>query len=59
VYPKTYYKTQPMNVIVDETLVNIKAHGLQITRWTLTKDQRLMKLNLVTNAKPQMVKFNA
>ncbi len=58
-YPKTYYKNQPMNVIVDETLVNIKAHGLQIARWTLTKYQQLMKFNLVTNAKPQMVKINA
>jgi len=44
---------------VDETLTNIKGHGLQIARWTLTKDQQLMKLNLGIDAKPQMVKINA
>jgi hypothetical protein len=44
---------------VDETPRNIKAQGLQIIGWTLTKDQQLMKLNLGTNAKSQMVKINA
>jgi len=44
---------------VDETPTNIKGHGLQIARWTLTKDQQLMNLNLGIDAKPQMVKINA
>ncbi len=44
---------------MDETPTKIKAQGLQIARWTLIKDQQLMKLNLGTNAKPQMVKINA
>ncbi len=44
---------------MDETPRNIKAQGLQIIGWTLTKDQQLMKLNLGTNAKSQMVKINA
>ncbi len=51
VYPKTY-KYQPRSVVVDETLVNIKAQGLQITRWMLIKDQQLMKLNLGIGAEP-------
>jgi hypothetical protein len=37
---------------MDETLTNIKAWGLQIVRWMLTKDQQLMKLNLGTDAEP-------
>jgi hypothetical protein len=44
---------------MDETLTKNKAHELQIVGWTLTKDQQLMKLNLGTDAKPQMVKINA
>jgi hypothetical protein len=44
---------------MDETLAKIKAHELQIVGWMLTKDQQLMKLNLGTNAKPQMVKIYA
>jgi hypothetical protein len=52
VYPKMYYIHQLGNVIVDETPVNIKAQGLQITRWTLTKDQQLMKLNLESDVEP-------
>jgi hypothetical protein len=59
VYLETYYKHQPRNVIVDETPTNIKGHGLQIAKWTLIKDQQLMKLNLGIDAKPQMVKINA
>jgi hypothetical protein len=35
---------------VDETLANIKAHGLQIVRCTLTEDQQLMKIG--TDVKP-------
>jgi hypothetical protein len=58
-YLETYYKHQPGNVVVDETLANIKAHGLQIVGWTLIEDQQLMRLNLGTNAKPLMVKINA
>ncbi len=36
---------------MDETLVKLKAHELQIVGWTLTKDQQLMKLNLGIDAK--------
>jgi len=59
VYIKMYYKHQLGNVIVDETSTKIKAQGLQIVRWTLIEDQLLMKFNLGTNAKPQLVKINA
>ncbi len=44
---------------MDETPTKIKTQGLQINGWTLSEDQQLMKLNLGTNAKPQMVKINA
>ncbi len=44
---------------MDETPINIKAHGLQIVKWTLTEDQKLMKLNLGTDVVPQMVQTNA
>ncbi len=54
-----YYWHQLGSVTVDETPTKIKVQGLQIARWTLTKDQQLMKLNLGTNAKPQKVKINA
>ncbi len=59
VYLDTYYSHQPGSVIVDENPTKIKAQELQIARWTLTKDQQLMKLNLGTNLEPQMVKMNA
>jgi len=59
VYLKTYYKHQLGSVIVDETPTKIKAQGLKIVGWTLTEDQQLMKFNLRTDAKPQMVKINA
>ncbi len=59
VYPETYYKHQPGSVVVHETPAKIKAQGLQIVGWTLTKNQQLMKFNLGTNAEPQMVKINA
>ncbi len=59
VYPETYYRHQPWSVIVDKTLANIKAHGLQIVGWSLTKEQQLMKLNLGIDVKPQLVKINA
>ncbi len=39
VYLEMYYRHQPGNVVVDETLANIKAQGLQIVGWTLTKDR--------------------
>ncbi len=39
VYLETYYNHQPESVTVDEIQVKIKAHELQIARWTLTKDQ--------------------
>jgi hypothetical protein len=44
---------------MDEIPTKIKAQELQIAGWTLTKDQKLMKLNMGTNAKPQIVKINA
>jgi len=50
VYPEMYYKYQLGNVVVDETLAKIKAQGLQIVGWMLTKDQQLMKSNLGTDA---------
>jgi len=40
VYPVMYYKHQPWSVVVDETPIKIKTHGLQITKWTLTEDQQ-------------------
>jgi hypothetical protein len=40
---------------MNEIITKIKAHELQITRWMLTKDQQLMKLNLGTNAKPWLM----
>jgi hypothetical protein len=51
-YPKTYDNHQPRSVAMDEVQAKIKAHELQIVRWTLTKDQQLKKLNLGTDAKP-------
>jgi hypothetical protein len=59
VYLKTYYSHQPRSVTVDETPTKIKAQELQIVRWMLIENQQLMKLNLGTNAEPQMVKINA
>ncbi len=59
VYPKTYYNHQPWNVAVEKTPAKIKAHKLQVVGWMLIEDQQLMKLNLGTNAKPQLVKINA
>ncbi len=44
---------------MDEIPTNIKAHGLQITRWMLTENQQLMKFNFGTYAEPYMVKINA
>jgi len=52
VYPEMYYKHQPKSVVMDETLANIKAHGLQIVGWMLIEDQQLMKFNLGTDVKP-------
>jgi hypothetical protein len=44
---------------VDETLAKIKAHELHIVGWVLIEKQQLMKLNLGTNVKPQLVNINA
>ncbi len=44
---------------MDETPAKIKTQELQIARWMLIEDQQLMKFNLGTNVKPQMVKINA
>jgi len=49
-YLETYYNHQPKTIAMDETPTKIKAHELQIARWTLTKNQQLLKLNLRTNA---------
>ncbi len=38
-YLETHYDCQLGSVAMDETLTKIKAHELQITRWTLTEDQ--------------------
>ncbi len=51
-YPEIYYKHQPGSVVVDETLAKTKAQGLQIARWTLTKDKKLMKFNMEINVEP-------
>ncbi len=59
VYPKMYYNCQPGTVVMDDTTTKIKAQELQIAKWKLPKDQQLMKLNLGTNAEPQLVKINA
>ncbi len=39
VYLETYYRHQPGSVVVDETLINNKAQGMQIARWTLIENQ--------------------
>jgi hypothetical protein len=57
VYPYTYYRHQLRNVVVDEISTKIKAQRLQIAGWKLTENQQLVKLNLGTDAKPQMVKI--
>jgi hypothetical protein len=44
---------------VNETLVKIKAHELQLIGWMLIEDQQLMKLNMGIDVEPQMVKINA
>jgi hypothetical protein len=54
-----YYNHQLGSVVVDETPQKFKAQELQMANWTLTKNQQLMKLNLGTDAKPQMMKINA
>ncbi len=43
---------------MNETPTKIQVHNLQITRWTLIKEQ-LVKLNLGTEANPQYIKVNA
>jgi hypothetical protein len=44
---------------MDEIIAKIKTHELHIVGWMLTEYQQLMKLNLGTNAEPQLVKINA
>jgi len=41
---------------MDETPTKIKAHELQIARWTLTEDQQLMKFNLGIDVNQQIMK---
>ncbi len=57
VYLETYGNHQPRNVVMDKNLAKIKAQELSTARWTLTEDQLLMKFNLGTNVKPQLVKI--
>ncbi len=45
VYTKTYYKHQPWNVQIDETLAKVKVPKLEIISWTLIEEQQLTKLN--------------
>jgi hypothetical protein len=59
VYSEMYYNHQPGNVAVDETPTKIKAQKLKINGWTITKDQQLVKFNLGTIVKLNMVKINA
>jgi hypothetical protein len=59
VYLEAYFSHQPRSVVADETPTKINAQELQIARWTLTKYQQLMKINLGIDAKSQMVKINA
>ncbi len=47
-----YYNHQLRSVVEDETPPKFKAQELQMVRWTLIKNQQLMKLNLGTDAKP-------
>jgi hypothetical protein len=41
-----YYKHEPRNVQIDETIAKVKAQELQIVGWKLTKEQQLAKRNL-------------
>ncbi len=59
VYSNMYYNHKLGNVVMDEAPRKIKTHELQIVGWTFIEDQQLMKLNMVTNEKLQMVKINA
>jgi hypothetical protein len=51
VYLETYYHHSQTNMEMNETPTKIQVHNLQITRWTLIKEQ-LVKLNLGTEANP-------
>jgi hypothetical protein len=44
---------------MDETPTKIKTYELQMVGCMLIEDQQLMKFNLGTDAKPQLVKINA
>ncbi len=44
---------------VDETPTKMQVQNFQITCWTLTEEQQLVKLNLGTKANPQCIKINA
>jgi hypothetical protein len=39
IYPKTYYHHSQVDIEVDETPKKIQAQNLQITCWTLIKEQ--------------------
>jgi hypothetical protein len=44
---------------VYETPAKIQVQNLQITCWTLIKEQHLVKLNIGTKANPQYIKVNS
>ncbi len=53
-YLETYYKFKPRNVGVDDNSNKNQNIGIAYSKY-----QQLMKFNLGTNAKPQMVNINA
>ncbi len=59
VYIETYYQHKLSQVQIDETLVKVKVQELQIAKWTLTKNQQLLKINLGIKDNPQTIKNNA
>ncbi len=52
VYLETYQSHQLRSVIMDEIQTNFKAWEMQITKWTLTEDQQLMKFNMGIDIEP-------
>jgi hypothetical protein len=54
VYPEMYYKPKPRSVGVDDN--SSKNHSIGIAD---NKYQQLVKFNLGTNAKPQIMNINA
>jgi len=59
VYLKTYYHHSQDDIQMDETPIKILVQNLQITIWTLIKEQQLVKLNFSTMANAQYIKVNS